>query len=326
MTGSRSSSGADGVAAVLERADAAARAGRSTVAPLFATGFDPLDDVLGGGLRGGELTLLGGPQGQGKTVLALQVARNVAAAGGRATFVSYEHDVEQLLERLLALEAADADELDAPTLSDVRRALRVDDAGRPLADRLGPPGRAAVEALRSYGDRLRLVRASGSRTGVAEVSALVDGGLIVVDYLQKVCAAHVPGGEAERVTHVVESLKDLALDSRVPVLAVVAADSLGLSSARVRLHHLRGSTALAYEADVALMLNDKFEIVARHHLMYGTTDADRYREWVVCSVEKNRNGVAGVDLEFRKDFAHGRFDPHGRVVAEVLADPRLGHE
>ena len=108
---------------VLERADEAARTGRSFVPPVHPTGFSPLDDYLGGGLRGGELVLLGGPQGLGKTVLALQMARNVVAAGGRATYVSYEHDAGQVLERLLALEAGLALGGLAPTLDEVRRSL-----------------------------------------------------------------------------------------------------------------------------------------------------------------------------------------------------------
>jgi len=333
MTGlvTRPTTDQSGVAVVLERVDAAARAGHASTGTVLPTGFSPLDDRLGGGLRGGALTLLGGPQGLGKTILALQIARNIVADGGSATFVSYEHDAEQLLERLLAMEAAVAFDADAPTLDEVRRAMSAQGRPAPLADRLGPGGPEAVEALRSYGDRLRLVRASGARTGIAELRELIrrddaDPSLVVVDYLQKVNAAHVPGGEDERVTHVVESLKDLALDTGCPVLAVVAADKAGLAGARTRLHHLRGSTALAYEADVALLLNHKFDIVARHHLVYGSTGTERYHDWVVCSIEKNRSGVADVDLEFEKDFARARFHPRGRVVSEVLADARLGHE
>ena len=60
--------------------------------------------------------------------------------------------------------------------------------------------------------------------------------------------------------------------------------------------------------------------------MYNLVNAETYREWVVISIEKNRNGVAGVDLEFRTHFAHGRYDPHGRVVAESLSDPRMGRD
>jgi len=41
------------------------------------TGFSPLDEVLNGGVRPGELLIVGGPFGVGKTILGLQMARNV---------------------------------------------------------------------------------------------------------------------------------------------------------------------------------------------------------------------------------------------------------
>ncbi len=44
----------------------------------LSTGFHPLDDVLAGGLRPGELMIVGGAFGVGKTIFALQTARNVA--------------------------------------------------------------------------------------------------------------------------------------------------------------------------------------------------------------------------------------------------------
>lgn len=316
------------VADVLAQATRSVGAGESFSSAPRPTGFSPLDDYLDGGLRDGELALLGGPQGLGKTVMALQIARNVVAAGGRATYVCYEHDVDQLLERLLAMEARDGFGIDAPELPLVRRALRASAEGS-LDARLGLAG-PVVRTLDSYGDRLRLVRASGARTGVDElrqIGSLTDAEppVLVVDYLQKVHARGVNGNEDERVTAVVESLKDLALDLRCPVLAIVAADKSGLAG-RTRLGDLRGSTALAYEADVALLLNEKFDVVARQHLMFGTSDVERFHDWVVCTIEKNRNGVKGVELEFEKQFAHSRFDPRGRVVGELLADERLGRE
>jgi replicative DNA helicase len=185
----------------------------------------------------------------------------------------------------------------------------------------------ALQSLTAYAPRLHVATVTGTRTGLDEVRDLVrdvaaERPLVVVDYLQKV---RVPGdhtSEDERVTVVVEGLKDLALETDLPVLAIVASDKAGLDG-RTRLHHLRGSTALAYEADVALLLNDKFAVVARHHLMYGTTNAEHYKSWAVCSVEKNRSGRAGVDLEFRKRFEHGHLDPAGGHAAEQLVDDRI---
>src|SRR5436190_20433972 len=45
-----------------------------------ATGFVPLDDVLAGGLHSGDLFLIAGSPGTGKTTMMLQMARNVAAS------------------------------------------------------------------------------------------------------------------------------------------------------------------------------------------------------------------------------------------------------
>ena len=51
------------------------------------TGFDQIDRIIGGGLRRTELVLLGGPQGIGKTITALQMARNLAI--NEATYAFY---------------------------------------------------------------------------------------------------------------------------------------------------------------------------------------------------------------------------------------------
>src|SRR5687768_2803467 len=70
----------------------------------FPTGFQPLDDVLGGGFHAQELVLVGGRPGVGKTIAALQWARAFASRDMTSVFVCYEHSPEVLLGRLLALE------------------------------------------------------------------------------------------------------------------------------------------------------------------------------------------------------------------------------
>ena len=90
---------------MLNEADEKLRTGRNAGARVWPTGFDTLDVALSGGLRSGELILLGGPQGLGKTTLALQMLRNAVAGRRRAVYFSYEHDAHSILERLLAIEA-----------------------------------------------------------------------------------------------------------------------------------------------------------------------------------------------------------------------------
>ncbi len=73
----------------------------------MATGFMPLDKTLGGGLRPGELTLIGGAQGTGKTTMAMQMARNMAASGqSTVLYVCFEHSEEYLIQRLISMESA----------------------------------------------------------------------------------------------------------------------------------------------------------------------------------------------------------------------------
>jgi len=81
---------AEVMAEVEERA---ARGDFASFQPL-GTGFSPLDDVLNGGLRPGELMIVGGPFGVGKTIFGLQTARNVARSDedNRAIYICYEHD------------------------------------------------------------------------------------------------------------------------------------------------------------------------------------------------------------------------------------------
>ena len=70
-------------------------------------GFTPLDKTIGSGLRAGELMLIGGAQGTGKTTMALQMARNIASGGqANVLYICFEHDEQYLLNRLIAMESA----------------------------------------------------------------------------------------------------------------------------------------------------------------------------------------------------------------------------
>ena len=319
---------------VLTETDEKLRLGETAGARVWPTGFDALDTALTGGFRSGELVLIGGPQGLGKTAMALQMLRNAVAANRSAVLFTYEHDAHSILERLIAIEAGAIKGIEGVGLTKIRagfeaRHSRARSMRERFAETIG--GAEAVEALESYAQRLHVHTSSGMhttldaiRTAVAEVVES-DGRppLVLVDYLQKV---PVPGvtNEEDRISVVVERLKDMSLELGVPVVAIVAADKSSLvAGRRMRVNDLRGSSALAYEADVVLILNDKYDIVAKHHLVYHLGNAERFRHWVVMSIEKNRNGADHLELEFQKRFEQGRFEPEGRVVEEQLIEERV---
>lgn len=71
--------------------------------PPVRTGINRLDSLLTGGIRR-EYTLIGGRQGHGKTLLAMQLAGKLAAAGRRGYVVGYEMSALQILMRDIARE------------------------------------------------------------------------------------------------------------------------------------------------------------------------------------------------------------------------------
>jgi replicative DNA helicase len=321
------------VSDVLVDTDARLKVGQAAGAKLWLTGFGALDKALSGGFRSGELVLLGGAQGTGKTTFALQVMLNLTTTGHNAVYFSFDHDNHTLIERLIVMEAAEIAGAMGVQLRGVREAFEARYRREPtiegrLSDTEG--GVEAVEALREHGQRLHLHRSKSSDTDVETIKQVIvklqeDTGqtpFVVVDSLQKVhFDAPMLLSEDDRVTFVVEALKDLTLELAVPILGIVAGGPT--SGKRMRVQDLRGSLSVAVPADVVLILNEKFDVVARHHLVYNLASAERFRNWVVMSIEKNRNGVDRVNLEFEKAFKQGRFNPDGGRVEEELVDERI---
>lgn len=310
-------------------ADLSSAVPSADVGPVCATGFHPLDDVFGGGLRPGELLVVGGRPGVGKTIVCLQWARTIATRGVPVVYACYEHDPATLLTRLLRIELGElvlesgrhieheVEELQS-RLSDAASGLL------PLGDVIASDAllTEAAQRVERYADHLMILGASGATTGLSSLRAAVSDlgrpAVLFVDYLQKVPVTTPVESEDDRITIVMQGLKDLALVCEIPVFAVSSASHAGLVAPRMRAHHLRGAAGVVYESDVIVLLNEKLTVVSRAHIAFAPIRVEEFSRQVVFSVEKNRGGVSGVDLEFTKQFVHYRFDPYGRWVNEHL--------
>lgn len=290
---------------------------------ILPTGFYPLDESLGGGLRSGTLTLLGGVPGVGKTIAAMQWARNMAQTGYNVVYSCYEHDEATLLGRLLLGELGDLVATENGNSNDAMRrsiwgiATGSIELGEAAAGNLMV--RAAHARLGSYADHMWLHVSSPIQTDVESLESMLPPGgsgttVLFVDYLQK-----VPGPPG----HNAVGLKDMAIEYDIAVVAVVAGGVPGLEGRRFRLQHLDAAAELSYEADMVLVLNDKYEAVSKRHTAYDQVRAESYRQDVVFSIEKNREGPTGINLGFRKDFVHYRFHKEGEHIAEKLVDEVL---
>jgi len=300
-------------------------------------GFTPLDEVLGGGLRAGDLMVVGGGYGVGKTIFALQCARNVVQRdpGNWALYICYEHEPAHLLSRLLCLETALAGlRQDALTLRRLDAMIYQEGNHQGLEQRLRQSPRYApiMQTVDGYSSRLIFIRAGGSTGTVTRIREWVQDVLnrgatrvfVVVDYVQKI-PVEGPEIEAEdeRTIRVIQDLKEVALSTGARVLGIAAMTQEGLRSRRMRLSDMRGGTALQYEADVGLVLHNKHNIVSREHLVYNPSQAEEMRNWLVMSLEKNRAGAGAVDMEYMLEAAHFRLLSEGRYVRDRLIDEKV---
>lgn len=321
---------------IMERLDQRVAAGDVGHLMGLPTGFRPLDDVLNGGLQAGELMVVGGRQGVGKTIFGLQLARNAVHGDERtaALYICYEHPRQHLFSRLLCLESVEQDCPVPLTLKKLNELLTRPGDGMGLVERLRrlPGHQAVVDAIEAYAGRLILVKASGDHSTLGTVREWVeamaatgtDRCLVVVDYLQKIpVGAETLQPEAEVTTYLAQGLKSIAMATGTRIVAVAASDRPGLKAKRIRLADLRGSSALQYEADVAIMLNNKYDVVSREHLISNISQAEQMRGWLVMTLEKNRAGRSAVDMEYAMQPAQFRLVPTGDFVRERLVDEKV---
>jgi len=242
------------------------------------TGFPSLDRVLGGGMRRGDLIVLGGDVGVGKSALALAIALRATGAGHRVELITGEMDVPRILERTLAIEGRTSiDSIRQGSIDDPTRAalgaaaLRMRD-GLPRISRIPPGGVSPlVELLHHAGD--------------AE--------LVIIDSLQSVPAGVLPLDE--ELAHAVRALKAAAVDAKLTVLVTAHLPALiaGRPNMRPVLDDFGVRGAVKHHADIVLALY-------REELYQPAPDQAGATELAVL---KNRSGpTTYVDLYFYKEW------------------------
>lgn len=203
------------------------------------TGFPSIDRVLGGGVRRGDLVVLGGDVGVGKSALALGMALRASAAGHVVELLSGEMGVERVLERVLAIEGR-------ATLDGIRQG-NVDEVTRAS---LG----AAALRLRDTLPRVDRLPAGGAQAVAEELRQFLDAQLVIVDSLQAIPAG--PISQDEELAVAVRLLKRVAMECGVAVIATAHLPTLehGRADLRPLLDDFGALGAVKQHADVVLGL------------------------------------------------------------------------
>jgi replicative DNA helicase len=255
-----------------------ARHERGGDVPGLRTGYAGLDRLLNG-FKPGRLYLLAARPGVGKTAFMLNLAVNVALAHADVLVkvASLEMSQDQLLNRIYAsmtginAQLLERGELTPESWERVTRAV-------------GRLSRLNIEL-----DDVPLLTPSRLRASCGRAAQYGALGIVFVDYLQLMRPDRQGDSLYRDVTGISQSLKALARDLNVPVVALAQLNRAveARSNKRPRLSDLRDSGSLEQDADVVMFL-------------YRDQDGAP-RDGVELIVAKQRDGETGtVPLRFMR--------------------------
>lgn len=236
------------------------------------SGFHDLDQLTGG-LHASDLVIIAGRPGVGKTGFALSLIRNAATRFGAASAIfSLEMSTEQLVQRLLCMEAAVDSQRIRSGFIDEFEWRRISEAFGVLSDApifIDDTAGITTNELRMKARRLKTEH---------------DLKLIVVDYLQLMQGRGLQN-RVQEVTEISRSLKVLARELDVPVIALSQLSRAVESRQDHRpvLSDLRESGSIEQDADIVMFIH-------REELYNPTTDRKNIADIILA---KHRNGPIG---------------------------------
>lgn len=214
------------------------------------TGFEKLDEYLGG-LQKSDLIILASRPSQGKTALALSIARYVSVREKIPVGIfSLEMSKDQIIDRLLAAEAG-------VSLWKLRTGKLISEGD---VDEMALIYEAAERLKKSplFIDDTPSLNNIQIRTMARKLKHEIgELGLLIIDYLQLVKGSRSYESRVQEVTEISKSLKELARELEVPVLAIsqLSREPEKRVSSIPKLSDLRESGSLEQDADVVLFIH-----------------------------------------------------------------------
>lgn len=264
----------------------------------LATGFRDFDTKTAG-LQPSDLIIIAGRPSMGKSAFASCICEHIAVETKKAiAFFSLEMSKEQLVQRLLCSHArVDAQNVRTGYLSHADWPKLISASGKLSEAPLFIDDTPAISILE--------LRAKARR-----LKSQHDIQLIVVDYLQMMQGRARTDNRQQEISEISRSLKALARELRVPVIAISQLSRAVESRTgnKPQLSDLRESGAIEQDADlVVFVFREEY---------YNPTEENRNRAEIIIS--KQRNGPIGtVDLVFMKEWT--RFEnPEFRRGEEIL--------
>ena len=257
------------------------------------TGFTQLDEMTDG-MHGGELIVVAGRPGMGKTSLALRIMEHAAVDKGKSCAIfSLEMSDEQIVHRLLSSRArVGSHRLRSGRLHDYE--------WRNLMESAGPIAESPI-----FIDDTATMTVWDLRTKARLLKSQYDLQLIVVDYLQLMTAGERAENRQQEISTISRSLKGLAKELDIPVIACSQLSRMVETRGgekRPILADLRESGAIEQDADVVMFVYrpSNYKQTEEEREQIKGTDEENLAEIIIA---KQRNGPTGiVKLTFLSEF------------------------
>jgi replicative DNA helicase len=276
----------------------------------IATGLPDLDKMIGG-MKPGEMFVLGARPSIGKTSLALNLLRNVAVQTSKprsVAFFSLEMTSEQIARRLICTEARIPESKFFDGSFKNNEMSKLTQAVNALKDAkifIDPTGGLTIAELRAKARRLKMMH---------------NIEFIAIDYLQLMKADGRIESRQQEVSEISSGIKKLAKELNIPMLVLAQlnreVEKTAGASARPRLSHLRESGAIEQDADIVSFLHRD-----RDEAKSISLEQDRDGVDAELILEKNRNGQTGiVKMKFfpsRMEFVNVKFTADDRPVNDA---------
>ena len=269
-----------------------------------ATGYDELDRITAG-LQPAEMIILAARPSMGKTALAMNIVQHAAMIGKVPVAVfSLEMSVESLALRMLcSLGPIDSQR--------IRTGRLIDSDWPKLTRATGMLSEAPIYIDDTPGLTVLEMRAKARR-----LKSEQDLGLIVVDYLQLMQGKSSSENRAQEISDISRSLKAMAKELNVPVLALSQLNrSLeNRTDKRPQLADLRESGAIEQDADVIMFIyRDE---------VYNRAEGNPNRGLAEIIVGKQRNGPTGViKLSFLGEYT--KFENYSNRAPDFRPEPNM---
>ncbi|MCL2218693.1 MAG: replicative DNA helicase [Chitinispirillia bacterium] len=254
------------------------------------TGFTKLDRMTTG-FHGGDLVIIGGRPGMGKTSFCLSIALNASVRAGYGVVIfSLEMPKEQLVQRMLCSEAR-------VNMHSLRSGTLPSNEYGKLAKAAGPLYEAPLYIDDTAGISVLDLRAKARRIQLQMKGKKL--GLLIVDYLQLMRPTVASDSIQQDISMISRTLKAVARELNVPIIALSqlnrSLEQRKEDDRRPKLSDLRESGAIEQDADVVMFVYRE-EVYKKDQ-----PDLEGKAEIIV---EKQRNGPTGkVDVAFIKGFA-----------------------